>query len=161
MLKLLLPGIRIWLDVDNPDDVGKLEASVKLSVTFIIFLSKGYFESLNCRRELYTALQDSIVLSRSSDEESEGVKNPRSPRLKVNQQWIRKPLIPIWEADENKGGASLAQLKQEVRDFCDESLPEYPGYGCADEVMPYGTTNLVKPLHVVTRPCLVTRLLSV
>lgn len=55
-LQLLLPGIRIWLDVDNLDDVGKLEEAVQESVVFIVFLSKGYFRSANCRRELYAAL---------------------------------------------------------------------------------------------------------
>ena len=105
MLKLLMPSIRIWLDVDNLDDVGKLEASVNLSAAFIIFLSKGYFKSFNCRRELYTALQDGSQ---------------------------PKPIISVWEADENKGGATLAQLRQEAMEFCDESLPEYPGYGGVD-----------------------------
>ena len=105
MLKLLLPSIRIWLDVDNLDDVGKLEASVNLSATFITFLSKGYFKSFNCRRELYTALQD------------------------VTQP---KPIISVWEPDENKGGATLAQLRQEAIGFCNEKLPEYPGYDGVD-----------------------------
>ena len=88
MLKLLIPSIRIWLDVDNLDDVGKLEASVKLSATFISFLSKGYFESINCRLELNAALQHS------------------------------KPVAPIWEADENTGGATFKQLEQEISDSC-------------------------------------------
>ena len=99
MLKLLMPSIRIWLDVDNFDDVGKLEASVNMSASFIIFLSKGYFASYNCRRELYTALG------------------------------FPKPLISVWEADENKGGATLEQLAQEVRDCWDENEPS------ADEVL--------------------------
>ena len=55
-LQLLLPGVRIWLDVDNLDDVGRLEESVRDAMTFLVFLSVGYFKSFNCRRELDAAL---------------------------------------------------------------------------------------------------------
>ena len=72
------------------DDVGKLEACVKESATFMIFLSKWYFASKNCQRELDAALQDT------------------------------KSVIPVWEADENKGGATLAALRQEAQDYCKE-----------------------------------------
>ena len=47
-LQLLLPGVKIWLDVDCLDDVGKLEESVQESLTAIIFCSRGYFASKNC-----------------------------------------------------------------------------------------------------------------
>ena len=34
-LQLLMPGVKIWLDVDNLDDVGKLEESVADAMTFM------------------------------------------------------------------------------------------------------------------------------
>ena len=71
-LQRLLPGVRIWLDVDNLDDVGRLEESVADAMTFLVFLSCGYFESWNCRRELYAALA------------------------------LTRPFIPIHEADTAK-----------------------------------------------------------
>ena len=43
--------------MDCLDDVSKLEESVQDSAAVIVFLSKGYFRSKNCRRELYAALQ--------------------------------------------------------------------------------------------------------
>ena len=49
-LQLLLPGIRIWLDVVNLEDISKLELSVGDSAVVVIFLSKGYFASRNCRQ---------------------------------------------------------------------------------------------------------------
>ena len=88
-MKLLMPAIRIWLDVDELDDVGKLEESVKSSATFIVFLSKGYFKSKNCRQELYAALDE-------------------TPAGQL------KPIISVWEADENKGGAPLKHLREEA-----------------------------------------------
>jgi len=55
-LKMILPKLKIWLDVDNLKDISKLEDSVAESVIVIIFYSEGYFESKNCRRELNAAV---------------------------------------------------------------------------------------------------------
>jgi len=103
---LLLPGIQIWLDVDNLDDVGRLEESVADAATFIIFLSAGYFESFNCRRELYAALAST------------------------------RPVITVHEADTAKGGASLAALQAECRENCTEEAPSgHPSYSGPAEVV--------------------------
>ena len=105
-LQLLLPGIQIWLDVDNLDDVGRLEESVADAATFIIFLSAGYFESFNCRRELYAALAST------------------------------RPVITVHEADTAKGGASLAALQAECRENCTEEAPSgHPSYSGPAEVV--------------------------
>jgi hypothetical protein len=102
-LQLLVPEIKIWLDVDNLDDVGKLEEAVTTAGNFLIFLSKGYFASKNCRRELYAA--------RAAD----------------------KPMIAIQEADKNKGGADIDELKEECRKYCTSedavalAFPTFPG----------------------------------
>ena len=105
-LQLLMPDAKIWLDVDNLDDVGKLEQSVRDSAVFIIFLSKGYFNSANCRRELYTALAAS------------------------------KPIVVIQEADEAKGGADIEAFMAECRKACVETAPPaYPEYRGPTEVL--------------------------
>jgi len=105
-MQLLLPGVKVWLDVDNLDDVGKLEESVADAMTFIIFLSAGYFKSFNCRRELYAALAS------------------------------KRPFIAVHEADVAKGGASIEALKAECRESCVEvSPPAYPSYSGPDEVL--------------------------
>ena len=105
-LQLLITNVKIWLDVDNLDDVGMLEQSVKDSAVFIIFLSTGYFESANCRRELYTALAEN------------------------------KPIVVVREADETKGGADIEIFKAECRDACVETAPPaYPEYKGPTEVL--------------------------
>lgn len=48
-LQLKMPMIKVWLDVDHLNDLGNLEDSVGVSVAFVVFLSKGYFRSKNCR----------------------------------------------------------------------------------------------------------------
>ena len=54
-LRLSLPTLKVWLDINNLRDVSKLEQSVNESAIFILYYSKGYFRSKNCRRELYAA----------------------------------------------------------------------------------------------------------
>jgi len=105
-LQLLIPGIKIWLDVDNLSDVGKLEECVMDSAVFVIFLSAGYFRSVNCRRELYTALAQG------------------------------KPVVAVREEDQDKGGATVEALKQECLECCTEQAPAaYPAFRGPAEVI--------------------------
>eukprot|EP00961_Rhodomonas_salina_P298898 3938473-Rhodomonas_salina.1 len=105
-LQLLVPNMKVWLDVDNLEDVGKLEAAVGDSAVFVIFLSAGYFRSANCRRELYTALK-----------------------------W-GKPIVAVREADTNKGGATVEELKEECRQSCVETASAtYPEFRGSSEVI--------------------------
>jgi hypothetical protein len=98
-LQLLLPGIKIWLDVDHLEDLGKLEEAVADAAVFIIFLLKGYFCSVNCRRELYAAFASN------------------------------RPIVVIREVDEDKGGATIEVSKMECRTSCIEENPdEYPTF---------------------------------
>lgn len=86
--------------------MGKLEESVADSAVFLIFLSKGYFRSFNCRRELYAAF--------ASD----------------------RPIVVIHEADEAKGGATIEALKEECRVWCIEEHPDtYPAYSGPEEAL--------------------------
>jgi hypothetical protein len=94
--------------VDNLDDVGKLEEAVASAANFIIFLSKGYFASKNCRRELYAAL--------AAD----------------------KPMIAVQEADKDKGGADIDELKEECRQCCtseDATALAFSTFPGSDEVL--------------------------
>ena len=84
-LQLLLPRVKLWLDVDYLDDIAKLEESVKASESVLIFLSAGYFHSANCRRELNAAVA------------------------------CGRPFVLVREADKSKGGASIAALETECR----------------------------------------------
>jgi hypothetical protein len=84
-LQALLPGVRVFLDVDDLEDVAGLEKCVQQSAVILLFLSRGYFKSRNCRRELAAMLK------------------------------MRKPIVLVHESDETKGGAPLEELKEELR----------------------------------------------
>ena len=86
--------------------MGRLEEAVADAMSFLVFLSTGYFKSFNCRRELYAALASN------------------------------RPFIPIFEADAAKGGASIEALQAECRESCVEVVPPaYPSYGGPDEIL--------------------------
>ena len=53
----VLPGARIFLDVDEPGfEIGDLESYVARSRAVLVFCSRGYFQSKNCMRELRAAV---------------------------------------------------------------------------------------------------------
>jgi len=81
MLQLLLPGANIFLDVDDLEEIGDLEKYVRASQCVLIFLSKDYFFSPNCLREVDAALKGD------------------------------KPLILVHETNMSKGGLPLDQLR--------------------------------------------------
>jgi hypothetical protein len=69
-LQLFLPGLKVWPNVDELQDISKLEESVVQSAVFILYYSRGYFRSKNCRREIYAAikLDKPIILLYEGDE---------------------------------------------------------------------------------------------
>ena len=73
----------MFLDVDDLEDIGALESYINRSQVILFFLSRGYFRSKNCLREVRAAL-------------SQG-----------------KPIILVQEADPDKGGGSPEVLRAE------------------------------------------------
>ena len=55
-LQLLMPGVIIFLDVDDLQDIGNLENYVRQSGVMLFFLSKRYFSSRNCLREVRASI---------------------------------------------------------------------------------------------------------
>merc|ERR1719181_2710936 len=85
-LQLLLPGVVIFLDVDDLQDIGDLEGYVRATGVMLFFLSKQYFTSRNCLREVKASLD------------------------------AQRPLVLVHEQQEEKGGGPLAALRAECRE---------------------------------------------
>ena len=85
-LQLLLPGVRIFLDVDDLDSIDNLEKHIEASQCILVFLSKGYFFSRNCLREIRHAME------------------------------CKKPIVLVHEVDLNKGGMKIEELKIQCPD---------------------------------------------
>lgn len=47
-LQLLMPGISVFLDVDDLADISELETYVDQTALMLFFMSRGYFASKNC-----------------------------------------------------------------------------------------------------------------
>jgi hypothetical protein len=103
-LQALLPRLSVWLDVDRIRDMSELEEQVASAAVVVVFLSRGYFASHNCRRELYAALASG------------------------------RPIVTLREADLDKGGATVAELQQELRQT-DGTHADMLHYCPAEEVL--------------------------
>jgi hypothetical protein len=57
-LQLLMPGVIIFLDVDDLQDISNLENYVRKSGVVLYFLSKRYFSSRNCLREVRASIEE-------------------------------------------------------------------------------------------------------
>ena len=79
-LQRLMPTISVFLDVDDLKDIGSLERYIDESAVIMFFLSKGYFLSRNCLREVVATIEK------------------------------KKPIVLVHEADPDKGGAPLEVL---------------------------------------------------
>ena len=85
-LQLLLPGVVVFLDIDDLEDIGALEGYVRSTRVMLFFLSTNYFGSRNCLREIKASIEQ------------------------------EKPLVLVQEQQEDKGGGPLDTLKAECRD---------------------------------------------
>ena len=82
-LQLLVPGCSIFLDVDDLVNINALEEEVAATQVVLMILSRGYFWSKNCMREINATVQRG------------------------------KPVVLVHETDESKGGALLEVLQDE------------------------------------------------
>ena len=87
-LQLLMPGIVVFLDVDDLEEIGNLEQYITTSQCMLIFLSKGYFFSTNCKRELRQSITE------------------------------EKPLCMVHERDMNRGGSPIDVLREDCPEEC-------------------------------------------
>ena len=83
-LKGLMPACEVFLDVDDLDDISKLEQHIGNSDLILIIVTDQYLSSWNCRRELLAAFD------------------------------ACKPLLLLMETDTDKGATSAVQLRVEA-----------------------------------------------
>ena len=96
LLMEVLPGIRVFLDVDDLKDVSKIEEYVDQTRTIIVFCSRGYFRSINCLRELCRGTENEHE-TRHASEDSE-----------------RYHTFFVSEADRDKGAITYEEALDEL-----------------------------------------------
>ena len=80
-----LPGLQVFLDVDDLEEIGALEDYVDKSDVILVLATRGYFESRNCLRELQFAVK------------------------------AKKQIICMIEPDRAKGGLTLPEIKEQLK----------------------------------------------
>ena len=97
-LRLLVPDMRVFLDVDDLSNIADLEVVIGRSDVFVVMFTRGYLTSPNCLRELKEALR------------------------------LNKRMLIVQETDPNHGAVapdqlpSLLDMGAEDRAACEELL---------------------------------------
>ena len=102
-LQLLLPGVRVFLDVDNLDSPDKLEGYVAASHAMLVLLgSPKYLLSKNCAREVKAGMDTSNDVKLIRVNESDSSKNGSSLKT-LSQMYLRIATTPT-DGDNSDGG---------------------------------------------------------
>ena len=88
-LLLLVPDCLIFLDVDDLDDISKLERYIAQTADIMIFLSRGYFQSKNCAARARA--------QGSSGQARRHVRESMTP-------WLCTCACAAWSLGEGRGG---------------------------------------------------------
>jgi hypothetical protein len=109
-LLLIVPTLKIWLDVENLADIAGLEDNITNIDMTLLFMSKGYFKSWNCLREVrHATLVHCSTGPRAI--ESAAVSAIAQHRSDIGIQGGGSSLILVREtSDDLHGGIALAQL---------------------------------------------------
>jgi hypothetical protein len=139
-LQLLVPSVKIWLDVENLQNVADLEANISSSDMTLMFLSGGYFSSWNCLREVRHATfvhcsghsaaesTEQARLSFESTRQSEARGRANTHRGQLGIPLGGSRLILVRETDEQYHGGLP---KTEILAQCPRKI------GCADHVFKF------------------------
>ena len=115
----LLPTARVFLDVDDLVEIGDLENYVRSTSCMLLFLSKGYFKSRNCLREIRSTVVE------------------------------EKPFVLVHERDSGKGGLSLDESVDECPVEMRGSIFTYAIHEQDAEFHMHGAARQVVPWHRV------------
>ena len=165
-LQLLLYGVRVFLDVDDLEEIGQLDTYVKQSQSMLFFLSKGYFFSANCKKEIAATLANGnpIMLLRETDP-ARGAAPMEQLLTDCPDDWREEifvphhPVIPWLRVKEFK----LVTLKMIVSSMLlhqskkkqslqalDEAAPTEPNEACASRSgspFPFASASALARLH--------------
>eukprot|EP00966_Prymnesium_polylepis_P203035 4703906-Prymnesium_polylepis.2 len=107
----MLPGIRIFLDVDDLEEISDLEGYVRRSEVVLVYMSADYFHSKNCMRELTCAFTQGKPLLAVEDCELD--------RGGLSLRAVREQLI---EAEARYGSWGFGQRAPRGAELCDALL---------------------------------------
>ena len=117
-LQLLLPGVSIFLDVDDLESIDALEEYVDQTEVIMIFVSKGYFKSGNCLREARCTVQKGKPIALVYDPDRGGEKLEVIKQDECSDE-LRGPVfdgrdVIAWHRIKDFQQVSLKQLAEQM-----------------------------------------------
>jgi len=80
----MIPGLSVFLDVDDLEDISNLQGYIERTQVVMIFCSQGYFKSKNCMIEIRSSVH------------------------------MKKPIQPLMDFDQSRGGMTREQVKEQL-----------------------------------------------
>lgn len=100
----VLPGLKIFLDVDIAEmEIGNLETYIDETDTVLVYVTKGYFQSPNCMRELTAAVdKGKPIIALTDPEPSKGLTSAEvREQLAVKLLTLTGELVPALQPPED------------------------------------------------------------
>ena len=134
-LNQLVAGVNVFLDVDDLDDISRLEDYVAASEVILIFLSGGYVTSKNCLRELRAAVdQKKRILVVRETEDKKGRVDDKAVRESLkdpNDKALLEALLSAPSVDWHRVSAyqdvSLLQIARQLAPEAEREHLYLPG----------------------------------
>ena len=118
----MLPGLRCFLDIKHLTSPSELEACVRRSRVFLLFLSPTYLERKNCMRELLTAIEKGMPMVVVMDIDKDRAERSLRTFLQWTQgeEWAN--LLTAWQLAGTSGRATVEQAKSRLRELLEGEL---------------------------------------
>ena len=115
-LCLLMPGVSIFLDVDDLKSIDALDEYIGQSAVIMIFVSKGYFQSKNCLREAHCTVEKgkAIALVHDSADYLQNYTPLEEIKAELGSEKAVQELVKAQGGDIAGRGLSTAQLREAI-----------------------------------------------
>ena len=129
-LRLCVRKMKIFLDVDDLEDLQFLERDVKSTAVVMLFLTKSYFKSANCQRELRASEREDkpLILLRETAPSKGGLlvpalieECPEELRAFVFREDRLKQMVPFYR-HERVWAVTLQQIASMVVGYCAHTI---------------------------------------
>ena len=129
-LRLCVRRMKIFLDVDDLEDLQFLERDIKATAVVMIFLTKSYFKSANCQRELRASEREDkpLILLRETAPSKGGLlvpalieECPEELRAFVFREDRLKQMVPFYR-HERVWAVTLQQIASMVVGYCAHTI---------------------------------------
>jgi hypothetical protein len=124
-LELLVPTIKVFLDVEDLDNIGGLETKIEESDVTLLFLTDGYFASWNVLREVRHAVMIDVASPHATRASNEAAQRRRAAALDAISTSTN--IIVVLEREEIHNVLPLDKMLLQCPEFigCEDHVNKY------------------------------------